>query len=79
MESAVRIRTTILPGKRIEITSPDLPDEGQVDVIVLVPEGNGASTGILDYLDSLPARERPAEYWAERDRQLREDRDSWDR
>jgi hypothetical protein len=79
MESALRISTNILPGKRIEITAPELPEEGRVDLIVLLPEQPPKTIGILDYIDAMPVRERSADYWAERDRELQADRDSWDR
>jgi hypothetical protein len=79
MEAALRIKTSILPGKRIEITSPELPEEGTVEVIVVLPEQEKPPRTVLDYLDSLPLRERSAEYWAQRERELQEERDSWDR
>lgn len=71
MESALRISTNILPGKRIEITSPELPEEGRVDLIVLLPEQPAKSVGVLDYIDTLPVRERSAEYWAARERDVK--------
>ena len=36
MTSALRLNTTVLPGHRIEITAPELPDGGNVEVIILV-------------------------------------------
>lgn len=36
MDSAVRMRTTVLPGQRIEIASPLLHDGEEVDVVVTV-------------------------------------------
>lgn len=36
MDSAVRMRTTVLPGQRIEIASPLLRDGEEVDVVVTV-------------------------------------------
>ena len=79
MESALRISTNILPGKRIEITAPELPEEGRVDLIVLLPEQPAKSVGVLDYIEAIPVRDRSAGYWATRDRELQADRDSWDR
>jgi hypothetical protein len=35
MQTAVRLNTTVLPGKRIELSSPELPEGAAVEVIVL--------------------------------------------
>jgi hypothetical protein len=88
MSQILRIETTILPGRRIEITSPDLPESGPVEVMVVVPQA-AASTGeqlegkrketILEFLDRLPARHHSPGWWAQRESELAKDRDSWDR
>ena len=38
MQSALRIETTILPGHRLEISDPQLPDGARVEVIVVLVE-----------------------------------------
>jgi hypothetical protein len=38
MEAAVRVRTTVQPGGRIEISRPELASGTAVDVIVLVSD-----------------------------------------
>jgi hypothetical protein len=88
MSQILRIETTILPGRRIEITSPDLPESGSVEVMVVVPQA-AASTNerpevkrketILEFLDRLPDRHHSAEWWAQREAELTRERDSWDR
>jgi hypothetical protein len=89
MSQILRIETTILPGRRIEITSPDLPESGPVEVVVVVPapsaesgtrqdQGKSKET-ILEFLDRLPVRHHSAEWWAQREAELVKDRDSWDR
>ena len=69
-------KTKVLPGKRIEITSPDFVEGEEVEVLVFLPERTRRS--VLDLLKSKPPpdRLRTAE---EADEYLREERDSWDR
>jgi hypothetical protein len=38
MQTALRLETTILPGHRLEISAPELPEGARVEVIVLWPE-----------------------------------------
>jgi hypothetical protein len=86
MHNPVRIRTTVLPGGRVDVADPQLSGrEGQsVDVIVLAPpsQSTGETAGpttVLDYLDRLPAGPRSARSWEQIEQQFRGERDSWDR
>ena len=86
MQTALRTWTRILPGKRIDVTLPDLPEEGEVELIVMLPESDIAAeeapvrfSSAAEYLDSLPPITRTPEEWAEIERQFRAERDSWDR
>lgn len=47
MQTAIRLHTKILPGRRLEITAPELPDEGEVELLILLPElhANGTKNG----------------------------------
>lgn len=38
MHAALRVETTVLPGHRLEISAPDLPEGGKVEVIVRLLE-----------------------------------------
>jgi hypothetical protein len=38
MQSALRVGTTVLPGHRLEVSSPELPEGANVEVIVLLSE-----------------------------------------
>jgi hypothetical protein len=38
MQAALRVETTVLPGHRLEVSAPELPEGVKVEVIVLVPE-----------------------------------------
>jgi hypothetical protein len=42
MQTALRVRTTVLPGGRIEVSDPHLAFAAAVEVIVLLPEGDVA-------------------------------------
>ncbi len=78
MEAALRIKTKVLPGSKIEISDPDLVVGEAVDVIVVVPGKGKRRRALKDILQSstLPQRKTTAE---EVDRRIQEERDSWDR
>jgi hypothetical protein len=82
MPAAVRMTTTVLPGHRIEITAPELPVGGTVEVTVTVPTPTTTpvpeSKGILDFINSSPFR-KTAEEWEQFERDFQEERNSWDR
>ena len=76
----LRIETTILPGHRLEITNPKLPEGAMVEVIVVVPEKTPGKFGsALDFLESLPPGPRAFKTWEEYEKHLREEKDSWER
>jgi hypothetical protein len=80
MQSALRTETTILPGHRLEITAPELPEGARVEVIVVLPEKAKPQFGsALEFLESLPAGPRAFSTWEEYERHLREEKDSWER
>ena len=77
MQDALHLKTTVLPGGKIEIVDRSLPVGESVDVVVsLSPEPEGRSA--VDILAEAPGHllfktaEDVAEY-------LKEERDSWDR
>ncbi|MCI0459510.1 MAG: hypothetical protein L0Z62_21375 [Gemmataceae bacterium] len=37
MQTALRMETTVLPGHRLEISAPELPEGAKVEVIVVLP------------------------------------------
>jgi hypothetical protein len=86
MQAALRLKTTVLPGKRIEFVAPELPESGEVELIVILPEdtipaltGTGKTQGVWDYIQSLPPVQRTPEEWAEVEREFQEERNSWER
>jgi hypothetical protein len=85
MQSALKFTTAILPGRRIEISSPELPEKGEVELIVVLPEateteGPRKSTEtVLSFLKSLPSRPYTREEWEKVEEDLQAGRNSWDR
>jgi hypothetical protein len=79
--TAVRVRTTVLPGHRVQFVAPELTEGTEVEVIALAPEPTvqAPRLPLAELLRSFPHRQLTAEEWAERDREFQEDRDSWDR
>ncbi|MBM3492754.1 MAG: hypothetical protein FJX72_00300 [Armatimonadetes bacterium] len=84
MVVALRRTARVLPGSRIEMTAPELPEGALVELIVLRdlssgrPDSEGASS-VLDYIESMPEDRHTQAEWAAIERELREDKASWDR
>lgn len=79
MESALHIRTKVLPGKKIEIAAPDLIEGEAVEVFVVMPKRRGPRRRtVMDLIEGkeFPKTRRTAD---EIDRYIQEERDSWDR
>ena len=89
MNAALHIRTTVLPGKRIEVSAPELPEGTAVDVFlvlptqptILSPDAPPRFGSVLDFLESLPKSPSPRAFatWEEYEKHLQAERDSWDR
>lgn len=80
MQTALRVETTVLPGHRVEITAPELPEGATVEVIVVLPKSPEPRFGsALEFLESLPPGPRAFPTWEEYERHLREEKDSWER
>jgi hypothetical protein len=80
MQAAIRLETTVLPGHRLEITAPELPEGARVEVIVVLPAQSTSSFGsALDFLESLPPGPRAFKTWEEYERHLQEERNAWER
>jgi hypothetical protein len=76
-----------LPGKRIEITAPELIEGAGVEIFVTLPENSSHPEletlrqfkDVIAFLDSLTPVQRTPEEWAQVERELQEERDSWER
>ena len=80
MQSELRLETMVLPGHRLEVTAPELPEGARVEVIVVLPGKPEPSFGsALEFLESLPPGPRAFKTWEEYEHHLREERNSWDR
>lgn len=55
MQKALRVRTTVQPGGKVEFASPELEAGQTVDVVVL-HETNAKGRSIMDILNSGPER-----------------------
>jgi hypothetical protein len=81
MQAALRLKTRVLPGGRIEVTNPELPEAVDVELIVMFPQGAKAPRefkDVLEFLDSLTPVQRTPEEWAEVEREFQQERNSWD-
>jgi hypothetical protein len=83
MQAALKLTTRVLPGNRVEFTSPELVEGEDVELIVLRPvdaasiQSPSKFKNVLEYLNSLTPVERTPEQWAEVEREFREERNSW--
>jgi hypothetical protein len=80
MQTALRLETTILPGHRLEISDPELPEGAKVEVIVVLPEKPApARRSMLEFLKTLPPGPLLFQTPEEANRYIQEERDSWER
>ncbi len=80
MQSALRLETTILPGHRLEVSAPELPEGVKVEVIVVLPEKpEPPRMSMLEFLATLPPGPRAFPTWEEYERFLREEKNAWER
>ena len=78
MQTALRVETTILPGHRVEVSSPELPEGTKVEVIIMLPTTTPLPRqSMLDFLATLPPRPLLFMTPEDADRYVQEERDSW--
>jgi hypothetical protein len=77
ISTAIQFHTTVLPGHRIELSAPQLPEGCSATVFVVLDETPGPKRRLNDILEGYPGGElfRSAE---EVDVYLRAERDAWD-
>lgn len=83
MQSAMKLTTTVLPGRRIEFSAPELIEGEEVELIVMRSEQEPVSvqefqSSLLDFLHTVPPGPRPYATWDEYDRALQEEKDAWE-
>ena len=80
MPTTLRVETTVLPGHRLEISDPQLPEGARVEVIVLLPEKPApARQSMLEFLKTLPPGPLLFKTPEEANRFIQEERDAWER
>jgi hypothetical protein len=80
MQAALRLETTVLPGHRLEVSAPELPEGATVEVIVVLPQPSGPRRrSMLEFLKSLPPGPLLFQTPDEAQRFLQEERGSWER
>ncbi len=77
MQSALRIRTKVLAGNKLEIELPYGSEGEEVDVFVVLPSKPPQRRNILEFIEQ--ARTQYAVRTAEEiDQQLQTEREAWD-
>ncbi len=76
---AYRMSAQVGPGHRIEIVAPEIAEGESLEVILLPAQIPQTVSSAFERIDALRLLDRDAAYWAERERELQESRDSWDR
>jgi hypothetical protein len=70
----------VLPGHRVEVSAPELPEGVKVEVIVVLPEQPETQrVSMLQLLESLPPGPRAFPTWEGYKRHLREEKHLWER
>jgi hypothetical protein len=79
MRAALHLKTTVLPGGKIEIVDQELPAGESVDVIVLLSASPGSvRRSAIDILAEAPGQ-RLFKTAADVDAYLQHEREAWDR
>jgi hypothetical protein len=80
LQTALRLETTILPGHRLEVCAPELPEGVKVEVIVIMPPTpSRPHASVLEFLETLPPGPRAFKTWEEYEQFLGEEKDAWER
>jgi hypothetical protein len=78
MQSALHVKTKVLPGKKIEISLPELKEGDAVDVFLVVPSASAIPPrSALDIIEALNGHRLFATPQTV-DRYLQGERDSWE-
>jgi len=79
MQTTLHIETTVLPGNRVEVCAPELPEGARVEVTVVVPQQpSPMHASAYEYLQSLPPGPRAFDTWEEYEDFLRKEKDAWE-
>lgn len=79
MQTILHTETTVLPGNRVEICAPQLPEGAKVEVTVVLAEQSAPRfASAYDFLQSLQPGPRAFDTWEEYEEFLRKEKDSWE-
>jgi hypothetical protein len=82
MPATLHLETTVLPGHRLEVTDPHLPEGSKVELIVVLPDRSASQRiSMVEFLSALPTEPSPRCFrtWDEYKSHLREEKDLWER
>ena len=79
MTTTLHLETTVLPGTRVEFSSPELTEGAHVLVTVVMPQPSVRRLSMLKFLQTLPPGPLVFKTPAEVDEYLQEERNAWDR
>ena len=77
MQTALKMKTRVLPGNRIEVTSPELTEGEEVEISVSVHEGRTSHFTLREIAESIEPGPRQFETWEAYQGFLRNEKDSW--
>jgi len=79
MQTILHTETTVLPGNRVEVSAPQLPEGAKVEVTVaLAEQPTQERVSLVDFLKTLPPGPRAFKTWEEYEEFLRKEKESWD-
>jgi hypothetical protein len=81
MRAFVRVRTRVLPGRRIEVFDPNLPEGEEVDVLVLSASARPTERiRLYDWFRQRAPQPKPrgAESWEVYEQLLKQERNAWE-
>jgi hypothetical protein len=80
MQTALRLEATVLPGHRLELSAPELPEGATVEVIVVLPATPPPRRqSMLEFLAALPPGPLAFPTWEEYEQHLQEEKNAWER
>jgi hypothetical protein len=79
MQPALHITTQILPGNKIEIEIPEAGIGDTVDVFIVLPEKSQSNRrSVLEIIEQARSQQKHFRSSEDIDKQLQEERESWD-
>jgi hypothetical protein len=74
----IRLKTKVLPGNRVEVIDPNLPESATVEVIVLTTNAR-TRVSLYDWMCTAPPADTPraVESWEKYERLSQQERNAW--